>query len=417
MFYTTEQLGPTQSMTPDGFLLCSQVPIARTGTQLYITDDFPDGDSPVTPDQTGQIRIAREAAEVFRAETIASFEGKPVTIDHTFITPENAKQFSVGHAQNVRRGTGVDDDLLYADLLITDAEAIAAVRKTPGVAPTREVSCGYDADYEELAVGHGRQINIIGNHVALVKRGRAGPRCSIQDKEPVTMKTQDKATLWARIRKAFLTQDAKELESAIAEDSDETAEEKAAREAKDKDKKTEDAIEILTKTVDSLAKVVGKLTKDAEGESETEEEKAEREAKEKKTKDELTEEESESAAMMGDTAGCAEIMIPGFSMPTKDSVKTRDGVVAVQRSVLAAVGKTEEGRALLAPLMRKHTVDSLPKEAVPAIFAAATELARVKNNGAGFKLAQGAKTTDSQHPANRIAAINQANKDFWSNRK
>ena len=30
-----EQIGPMQAMTPEGFLLCKDVPIARTGVMTY----------------------------------------------------------------------------------------------------------------------------------------------------------------------------------------------------------------------------------------------------------------------------------------------------------------------------------------------------------------------------------------------
>ena len=45
----------------------------------------------------------------------------------------------------------------------------------------REVSCGYDADYEQTSPGKGKQSNIIGNHLALVDQGRAGHAYAIQD--------------------------------------------------------------------------------------------------------------------------------------------------------------------------------------------------------------------------------------------
>ncbi len=83
----------------------------------------------------------------------------------------------------------IEDDILLADLLITDKAAIESVR-----AGLREVSCGYDADYEQIEPGRGRQRNIIGNHVALVEKGRCGSRCAIGDKD---MPTQaKKKTRW-----------------------------------------------------------------------------------------------------------------------------------------------------------------------------------------------------------------------------
>ena len=68
-----------------------------------------------------------------------------------------------------------------ADLAARTAAALTAQGVT-------EVSLGYDADYEQTAPGVGRQTNIIGNHVALVERGRCGPRCAIGDRQTVSDK-------------------------------------------------------------------------------------------------------------------------------------------------------------------------------------------------------------------------------------
>ena len=44
----------------------------------------------------------------------------------------------------------------------------------------REISCGYECEYVPYKDGF-RQINIIGNHVALVNAGRAGSKVAIKD--------------------------------------------------------------------------------------------------------------------------------------------------------------------------------------------------------------------------------------------
>ncbi len=100
-FHTTEDIGEKRSYTPEGFLVCHDVPIARTGMQLYTSEEVPIEDA-----GNGEVRIYREPDEVFRPETISSFEGKPVTVEHPndFVTPENWQQLSVGTVQNVRRG-------------------------------------------------------------------------------------------------------------------------------------------------------------------------------------------------------------------------------------------------------------------------------------------------------------------------
>jgi hypothetical protein len=55
-----------------GFLLCKDVGIARTGQQVYGP-----GQTPLEVGADGTVIITREASEVFRAETIASGNGRP----------------------------------------------------------------------------------------------------------------------------------------------------------------------------------------------------------------------------------------------------------------------------------------------------------------------------------------------------
>jgi len=202
--FSPQKLGEHQSMTPDGFLLCTAVPIARTGVLLYA-----DGEVPVEPDGEGVIRVSRDEDEVFAPIAIASFAGKPVTNDHPpeKVAPENWKTYSVGVVLNPRRGDGLryDNQFLYADLLIQDQLAILDVREGK-----REVSAGYDAEYEQLEPGQGRQHLIIGNHVALVERGRCGPRCSIGDNAMPAGKKQRPAW-FDRIMAAHATRDSEVL--------------------------------------------------------------------------------------------------------------------------------------------------------------------------------------------------------------
>ena len=180
-FYAPAQLGRSRRITPEGYLLCEGVPIARLGTQVYSAEELHNPDpnaSQLVPDSDGRIVVERRAEEVFSDESMASFEGKDVTIEHPNqnLTPDTWSNESVGHMQNIRRGTGVEDDLLVADLLIKDPAAIAYInRELP------EVSCGYNSEYKQVGPGRAIQRNIIGNHLALVERGRAGPRCAFKD--------------------------------------------------------------------------------------------------------------------------------------------------------------------------------------------------------------------------------------------
>ncbi len=220
-FYTVEKIGPNREKTPEGYLLCKNVPIARTGMMLYGPDETP---VPAGPD--GITRIFRDAEQVFCDETIASANGKSVTDTHPDddVNPLTWKQLTIGTMFNVRRGDAAEDDLLVADLLITDAAGIKLVEDGGA-----EVSLGYDADYEVVEPGIGRQENIYINHVAVVAEGRCGPRCAIRDhktiKDDDMSKTRDAKTQvrTATVRdklnefftKAFKAKDAAEVEKLV----------------------------------------------------------------------------------------------------------------------------------------------------------------------------------------------------------
>ena len=159
---------------PEGYLYCLNVPIARTGKQTYLKKelDIP-GD--------GAVEVVRDPNEVFAPAAIASFEGLPVCDDHPYddVDTGNVTAYGKGHVQNVRRGKPPEDDLLFADLVITHKDLIDQI-----MSGKREISCGYHCDYEEGPDGKLYQRAIRGNHVAVVKDGRAGGRVAIRDSAP-----------------------------------------------------------------------------------------------------------------------------------------------------------------------------------------------------------------------------------------
>lgn len=179
--YYGAKLSPNMAVTPEGFLICLNVPIARTGVQTYLRYELGYEDDP-----NEMVDVIRTEEEVFATATIASFEGKPVCDDHppVEVTPDNIGAYDKGHVQNVRRGVGDESDLLIADLYITSPPLIEAIRS----GRLREVSCGYDCEYKQDEQGRLYQCGIHGNHVAVVSAGRAGPRVAIKDseQEPIT---------------------------------------------------------------------------------------------------------------------------------------------------------------------------------------------------------------------------------------
>ena len=174
-YYGTRLSENISRREPEGYLLCLNVPVARTGTQEYLPEEL--GIAGMDP-----VPVFRSETEVFAPETVASFEGMPVTNDHPpdGVDIENIRRLQMGHAHNVRRGTGEESDLLLADLIITDPRLIDAILEGK-----REISCGYTY---ELAEENGQyfQRKIRGNHIAVVDAGRAGPRVSIKDNKAST---------------------------------------------------------------------------------------------------------------------------------------------------------------------------------------------------------------------------------------
>lgn len=169
-------ISPNQIETGEGFLICRNVPISRTGDQEYLGWEIG-----IPGAGGGQIvTIHRPPEEVFSTAALASFEGKPVTNDHppVLIGPDDVKTYEMGHAQNVRRGDGEWEEYTLADLHIHDRELIDAVQSGK-----REISCGYECEYVPNGDGTYTQRNIRGNHVAVVERGRAGKRAAILDSD------------------------------------------------------------------------------------------------------------------------------------------------------------------------------------------------------------------------------------------
>lgn len=230
--------------------MCLAVPIARTGVMEY-----GQGEIPLEAGPDGIIYVSRDASEVFRKQTMASFEGKPLTINHPddFVNPDNWKILTKGSMHNVRKAPERDEDgeeVLVADILITDKLAIGLVK-----AGLRELSCGYEAEYEQTGEGTGRQENIVGNHLALVEQGRAGSSYAIRDHKR-------KASMKESIMKVLrLVSGGKTIDAAIAE-----VEKPAVKKEKVKAKATDsERLDALTKALQAMQP--GKKKKTADGQA------------------------------------------------------------------------------------------------------------------------------------------------------
>ena len=165
-FLSKVKLSNRRYKTPEGYLVCVDSIIARTGKQEYLKSEiFQDSND------DSVIQIDRPKSEVLSPLTIASFENKPLVDEHPDedVNVDNYRDYAIGFARDVRASKLDDVDILIANLIFTDPEAIAEIES----GEKTELSCGYDCDI----LGEGDnlyQANIRGNHIALCKAGRAG---------------------------------------------------------------------------------------------------------------------------------------------------------------------------------------------------------------------------------------------------
>lgn len=450
-FYAPEKIGDKQSLTPDGFLLCEEVPVARTGVQIYGPNETP---IPVGPD--GIVKIIRDEKEVFRPEFLASFIGKAFTIDHPMpsgvgqwtVTPLNWRDHAVGTVFNPRRGEGVMSDFIVADILVTDQDAIAEIQSGK-----RQVSAGYNAEYEEIAPGEGRQYDMVANHVALVDAARCGPRCAIADKKPVNM-TGDSSMksslkqIAANLRAAWATKDEAKLEEELekVEKADKTEDRRMSDEdiakrfegVEDGIKSLGDSLKVVSDSVKSVADSVAKAVKDAEVETEEEKKKeAADAAAEKETEEQLKEEAGSTAdaALLqtadsrylgdsfSDTVAAAEILVPGIRIPTFDSKlprkQTLDAICGLRRNALDLAYATPDGRGVIDDIHGKAlALEGMSCGAVRTLFRAAVGAKRVMNNSQRSATDDVRGTTSAgrqvQGTVKTLADVNKKNHEFYN---
>jgi hypothetical protein len=406
------------------------------------------GEVPIEAGPDGIVLIERGEGDVFDPKTIASFFGKPVTDEHPDedVTPENWAKLAKGEIHNPRRGEGIWSDCLVGDLFIKDADTIAQV-----LGGKVEVSCGYDADYEQTAPGRGRQHNIIGNHVALVEHGRCGPRCSIGDSKMAKTRKSWKDN----IRDLLKSRQTLDEEMAKALDEGEVMGEEAgesggthvhvhlngagpdapkaeAATGKDEGEPSADPVEErftkLEASIAQIAEAVAKLSQPAATADEGEE--GEKDDEKEKTADEdvledgdVKEGKTVDSAGLGDefkdTIARAEILAPGIKMPTFDAAsgvkKVRDNLCALRRKALDAALLDDTSSEFVKPLVASDGIKSMTCDAVKVSFYAASEIAKRNNNDRGIGYDRATRDASSV-VLKSIADINKGNRDFWAKR-
>ncbi|MGV8004316.1 DUF2213 domain-containing protein [Photorhabdus temperata subsp. temperata] len=164
--------------TPQGYVITS-AKITRAGPVEYYGHEV----KLTGADANRKITIHRTIEELSKPETLKSFEGQTLTLTHPDDGEVNAgewKDKTIGHIQNVR----AEGDYIVCDAYLKDAKAIQVLEEK-GI---RELSVGYEPAEIVEKNGELHQINIRGNHVAVVAEGRVGADCRLNDKKGRPMK-------------------------------------------------------------------------------------------------------------------------------------------------------------------------------------------------------------------------------------
>ena len=169
--------GSKYTETKEGYIVVD-ARIARVGIQQYLESQVKDNGNPEKV-----VNVMRLPEEVFCPESLRSMSNLTITNDHPangVINSSTWKKLAVGFGGEVAQ----EGDHISTTLTITDAAAIKEWKNG-----RKEISMGYSCeDYYEPGDWKGVkyeyvQRNIIGNHIALVDRGRCGGSCRTLDAE------------------------------------------------------------------------------------------------------------------------------------------------------------------------------------------------------------------------------------------
>jgi len=397
-FYTIEKLSERIEETPEGFLLCRDVPIARAGRLAYKAGELKTNDG--QPISDVPMIVERDAAELQKSDTVASAYGKSITAIHPkeFITPETWKRETSGTVLNVRPGTGEDADKLMADLLVQDADAIEKVRSKK----LRQVSCGYNAKYIQDEAGNWKQTDIKINHVALVPQGRCGAECAIFDHAPP--QTEEKLMSWKDMFKKTIGKALDEMPEDLPQ---------AQPAAKTNDADTGATATALADAAKELSTLVQTLKQPATQQPSTDAQTPEQTQADDEVLAQVLAAVNQLIDMLkaqapatvdkkpavttdakpdAETIARAEILAPGIAVDTN-----------IKKNALEAACKTKDGKEIVEKLLAGKTMDAADTD---MLFNATAEMLKVKRSS---QLPVASKTTDSK-PG--VMAPEQVNKIF-----
>ena len=410
--YYGYKISPNQLETDEGFLICRNVPIARTGDQQYLASELGlDGDKVVT--------VHRPEEEVFSDATIASFEGKPVTDNHPseLLDSSNVTIHSKGHAQNIRRGAGEWNDYLVGDLFVQDERLIEEVRNGK-----REVSCGYSVDYVDNGDGTYTQRNIRGNHIAIVEEGRAGHKAAIMDsinkakadEQPErNKKAMSKNAFWSTLfghaaegksaeEITKMVQDtADALNESEGEKTEENTSDKCGTKDEDYSKKLFESIDALNKRLDMIEARLPKNDTEDVDPIETALKEMEKVA-EKREGEEFEEKEDGVDKNSTDVDAEEAVTVPAENMDAcKDSMDaaTIRAILTAVKPSIAGIKNADERKAVTDALLNSFKIKNSANDSVK--LAQALPTMKPANANKGMSIDEVQKAYDQLNPHTR----------------
>ena len=161
-----------------GYLTCKNSVLGGVGVQKYYGKEIG-----LTGDKADKvIEMVRDSEDVFNAESLKTFIGKPVTLLHPKgkVNSGNIKKFQVGALLDARQDSENLDNLA-GDLIIYDEYSVDKVKK----GELKDLSLGYRAKIVPLADGRYKQTEIVINHLAIVEEGRAEMATIVDNKTVV----------------------------------------------------------------------------------------------------------------------------------------------------------------------------------------------------------------------------------------
>jgi hypothetical protein len=363
-----------RTIDADGFLVAPAT-IAKAGN----VQEYRAAELGLDGDPNRVVRLYRPRDEVEKAAP--TFARRPVTNNHPptkWVTAENWSQFGVGEAAEK---VTMDGDSMNTVVTVRNKRTVDAV-----MSGKAGMSCGYKFSFDDsrkttpegVAVD-GWMTDIVGNHIAVVDRGRGGPECIIADEENKPMSTK-------RIVVDGLPLDLDEVAAATVEKlqatnvklvGDAEAATKMAEEAEKRAVAADAANKELTAKVEAQGKEIEAL---------------------KATPTAPTQEAIEAAAEERNTVvGDAAVLAPELAPKGKT-------VDAIRReAITAASAKHETVKAVCDSVLGTVALDKAGPDAVKAIFTSAVGMLRTAKADdktvAADMLAAGGGGKDKDHVA------------------